>query len=184
MLKALFSRQIDKFEKTWTYDASYMRDLLAASPWTFLKFSIVTAMTPRRDAPAAALAAAGIVGTLAEDCGPCTQISVDIAAAGGVSPAVLRAILAGDVAGMGETAALGYGFARAVLEKRLDEADVMREAVLQRWGHKGLVALSLALTTARIYPTVKYALGHGKTCSRVVVAGDATPVRKPLAIAA
>ena len=184
MLKTLFSRQIARFEKTWGYDAAYMRDLLAASPWTFLKFSLVAGMTPRRDAPLEALAAAGVVGTLAEDCGPCTQISVDMAAAGGVAPAVLRAILAGDIAGMGETAALGYGFARAVLEKRLDEADVMREAVVRRWGHKGLVALSLALTTARIYPTVKYALGHGKTCSRVVVAGDAAPVRKPLAIAA
>ncbi len=60
----------------------------------------------------------------------------------------------------------------------------MREAVLRRWGHRGLVALSLALTTARIYPTVKYALGHGKTCSRVVVAGDAAPIHKPVLIAA
>jgi hypothetical protein len=184
MLKALFSRRIAKFEKAWSYDASYMRDLLAASPVTFAKFSIVTGMTPRQDAPAEALAAAGIVGTLAEDCGPCTQISVDMAIAGGVPAGVLRAILVGDIDGMGETAALGYGFARSVLEKRLDEADAMREAVLQRWGHKGLVALSLALTTARIYPTVKYALGHGRTCSRVMVAGEATPVDKSLATAA
>ena len=184
MLKALFSRQISNFEKTWNYDASYMRDLLAASPWTFLKFSIVTAMTPRRDAPPEALAAAGIVGTLAEDCGPCTQISVDSATAGGVSPEVLRAILGGDIDKMGQAAALGYGFARAVLEKRLDEADVMREAVLKRWGHKGLVALSLALTSARLYPTVKYALGHGKTCSRVTVAGAVMPVQKPTEAAA
>ncbi|HEY2661332.1 MAG TPA: hypothetical protein VGI79_16545 [Caulobacteraceae bacterium] len=184
MLKALFSRQIARFEKAWNYDASYMRDLLAASPWTFLKFSLVSGMTPRRDAPAEALAAAGIVGTLAEDCGPCTQISVDMATAGGVSPAVLRAILAGDVVAMGQTAALGYGFATAVLEKRLDEADAMRDEVLRRWGRKGLVALTLALTTARIYPTVKYGLGHGKTCSRVVVAGDAAPFHKPMAAVA
>ncbi|QUD89919.1 hypothetical protein [Phenylobacterium montanum] len=184
MLKAIFSRQIDGFEKTWGYDASYMRELLAASPWTFLKFSIVTALTPRKDAPMEALAAAGVVGTLVEDCGPCTQIGIDMAVAGGVKPEVLRAILAGDVAAMGENAALGYGFARAVLDKRLDEADVMREAVVRKWGHKGLVALSLALTTARMYPTLKYALGHGKACSRVIVAGAAAPVAKPLELAA
>lgn len=184
MLKALLSRRIDKFEKAMAYDARYMRDLLAASPWTFLKFSLVMGMTPRRDAPAEALAAAGLVGVLAEDCGPCVQISVDIAALNGVSPTVLRAILAGDVAAMGETAALGYGFARAVLEKRLDEADLMREAVVRHWGQKGLVALTLALTTARIYPTVKYGLGHGKTCSRVMVAGASAPFHKPIALAA
>ncbi len=97
MLKSIFSRQIARFEKTWTYDASYMRDLLAASPWTFLKFSVVTGMTARRDAPAEALAAVGIVATLVEDCGPCTQICVDMAARGGTPPQVLRAILAGDI---------------------------------------------------------------------------------------
>ncbi len=184
MLKALLSRQITGFERTWSYDASYMRELLAASPWTFLKFSIVAAMTPRHDAPAAALAAVGIVGTLAEDCGPCTQICTDMAARGGVPAAVLKAILAGDSEAMGGDAALGYEFARAVLAKDIEGGDTARRAVVARWGQKGLVALSLALTTARIYPTVKYALGHGQTCSRVQVSGETAAVVRPLALAA
>jgi hypothetical protein len=37
-----------------------------------------------------------------------------------------------------------------------------------------LVSLAFAITASRIYPTVKYALGHGKACMRVVVGG--TPV--------
>ena len=106
MLKAILARQIDRFERLWGYDASYMRHLLAASPASFLKFGFVAGMVDRKAAPAEALAAAGIAGTLAEDCGPCTQISVDMATAGGVDPQVLRAILAGDEAAMGETAAL------------------------------------------------------------------------------
>jgi hypothetical protein len=36
------------------------------------------------------------------------------------------------------------------------------------------VSVAFAITAARIYPTVKYALGHGKACMRVVVGG--TPV--------
>jgi len=56
--------------------------------------------------------------------------------------------------------------------------------VVRRWGQKGLVALALTLTTARMYPTVKYALGHGKSCSRVTVAGEAAPHQAPAAIAA
>jgi len=31
--------------------------------------------------------------------------------------------------------------------------------------------LAFAITAARIYPTVKYALGHGQACMRVVVDG-------------
>ncbi|HEX4195930.1 MAG TPA: hypothetical protein VHZ26_00670 [Caulobacteraceae bacterium] len=184
MLRALFGRYLTGMERTWNYDASYMREVLAASPWTFLKFAVIAMVTPRRDAPGEALAAAGLVGTLTEDCGPCTQIGVDMAAKRGVQPEILRAILAGDEAAMGADAALAYRFARASLERRLEEADALRDEVIRRWGRKGLVALSLALTTARMYPTLKYAMGHGKACSRVTVAGAPAPFHAPLAEAA
>jgi hypothetical protein len=176
MLKAFLSRWIDKFERTWGYDASYMRHVLRASPGSLLKFSFVANIVDRKAAPGAALAAAGIAGTLAEDCGPCTQISVDMAAAGGVKPEVLRAILAGDEAAMGEAAALAWRFARASLARDMEAADPLREEIVRRWGDKGLVAIALSITGARMYPTLKYALGYGKACSKVVVAGVATPV--------
>lgn len=184
MLKAFFRSQIRKFETQWGYDAAYMRDLLDAGTGTFLRFSFVPALGHSKAAPAAAMAAAGIVGTLAEDCGPCTQIGVDIAAANGVKPAILRAILAGDRAAMGETAALGYDFARAVLDRHLEDSDEVRDEIVRRWGKKAVVALSLALTTARMYPTLKYGLGHGKACSRVIVAGAPAPFHRPEALAA
>lgn len=184
MLKALLSRNIDSFERTWNYDAGYMRDLLDLSPWAMIRFGLATALGHRREAPPAAMAAAGLVGTLAEDCGPCVQIGVDIAARGGVPASVLRAILAGDEAGMGPDAALAYNFARASLARDLERADPLRDEVVRRWGRKGLVALGLALTTARMYPTLKYALGHGRACSRVVVEGAPAPVRRAEALAA
>ena len=177
MLKTFLARQIDKMERTWSYDASYMRHVLQASPATFLKFSFITQLVDRRAAPGEALAAAGIAGTLAEDCGPCTQISVDMAAAGGVKPRVLRAILAGDEAAMGEAASLAWRFAQASLARDMEAADPLRDEIVRRWGDKGLVAISMAITTARMYPTLKYALGHGKACSRVTVAGEPAPLR-------
>jgi hypothetical protein len=181
MLRALLDRfAIRPFERTFSYDAGYMRALLAASPATFLKFSVVTGLAPRRDAPLEALAAAGIVATLREDCGPCTQIGVDMAVKGGMDRRVLRAILAGDEAAMGETAALAYRFARASLDRDMEAADPLREAIVRRWGDKGLVAIALTLTTARMYPTLKYALGYGKACSKVTVAGEAAPFERPL----
>ncbi len=181
MLKAIFKRQIDAFERDFNYDAGYMRDLLDADPWKFLRFSFVPSLGRGKSAPPEALAAAGIVGTLAEDCGPCTQISVDLAGRAGVRPEILRAILAGDAAAMGETAALSYRFAKAVLARDLEEADPLRDQILTRWGKAGLVDISLSLTTARMYPTLKYGLGHGKACSRVVVAGETAPFHKPFA---
>jgi hypothetical protein len=181
MLKAWLSRWIDGFEETWNYDASYMRFVLNASPKSFFKFAFVTALVDRKAAPMEALTAAGVVGTLAEDCGPCTQIGVDMAAAAGVKPDVLRAILAGDEAAMGETAALAYRFARASLARDMAACDPLRDEIVRRWGEKGLTSIALALTTSRMYPTLKYALGYGKACSKVTVAGDAI---EPMPLAA
>lgn len=176
MLKAFLSRQLGKMERQFDYDASYMRQMLNVSPATFVKFGFVTQLVDHKAAPGEILAAAGIAATLAEDCGPCTQIGVDMATAKGVDPAILRAILAGDEAAMGEVAALGWRFARASMTRDMEAADPLRDEIVRRWGDKGLMAVSLAITTARMYPTLKYALGYGKACSRVTVQGQATPV--------
>jgi len=176
MLKAYFTRYLDRFERQWNYDAGYMRDVLAVSPASFLKFMFGTQAADRKAAPAEAIAAAGLLGTLTEDCGPCTQIGVDMSTAQGLDPALLRAILAGDEAAMGETAALAYRFAKASLARDMEACDPLRDEIVRRWGRKALVAISLTLTASRMYPTLKYALGHGKACSKVVVAGVAAPV--------
>ena len=179
MLKAFLSNWIDKFERQWGYDASYMRHVARVSPKSFVKFGIGVRAADVKAAPLQALVAAGLVGTLSEDCGPCTQISVDMAAAYGVPPAVLRAILSGDEAQMGETAALAYRFAQASLARDLETVDPLRDEIVRRWGEEALVAISLSLMTARMYPTLKYALGYGRACSKVIVAGEATTVAHP-----
>ena len=172
MLKSMLSRWLDGFERTWRYDASYMRLVLRVSPASLLKFAIGTRAPDVRAAPGAALIAAGLAGTLAEDCGPCTQIAIDMATAHGVPPEILRAIVAGDEVAMGETAALAWRFARASLARDMQICDPLRDEIVRRWGEKGLVAIGLSLTAARMYPTLKYALGYGKSCSKVVVAGE------------
>jgi hypothetical protein len=66
--------------------------------------------------------------------------------------------------------ALVWRFTRATLAHDAT-ADAYREAIVQRWGRPALVSVAFAITAARIYPTVKYALGHGKACMRIVVDG-------------
>ena len=34
-----------------------------------------------------------------------------------------------------------------------------------------MVSLAFAIVASRIYPTVKYAMGHGRACTRIVVGG-------------
>src|ERR1700733_11524562 len=116
MIKWFLSRWIDKFERTWSYDASYFRDVLDADPRALMAFSKVTGIgTYRKDVPLEGYCAAGIVGAMAEDCGPCTQLGIDMAQRAGVDPAILRAVVARDLRGMPYDVARGARVAAARL---------------------------------------------------------------------
>jgi hypothetical protein len=184
MIGWFMKRWIDKFERTWNYDASYMRDVLDTDPRALLAFSKVDALNKyRKDVPVAAYCAAGIIGTMAEDCGPCTQLVIDMAQREGVDPAVLRAVVARDVAAMPYEVALAVRFAEATLH-HAPEADDLRDEVVRQFGKRGLISLAFALTLSRIYPTLKYALGYGRACTRVTVGGETRPVLHALTEAA
>jgi hypothetical protein len=175
MIKWALRKAIDKFEREWKYDASYMRDMIDASPRAAWMFSRAAALGQfRRDVPIEPWYAAGITAVRHEDCGPCTQLGVSMAERAGVSPAVLRAVLAGNPDAMPADVALVWKFTRATLAHDA-AADEYREAIVKRWGRRALISLAFAIAAARIYPTVKYALGHGKACTRIVV--DGTPVQ-------
>jgi hypothetical protein len=171
MIKWILRRALKRFERDWDYDASYMHDIIDASPRAAWLFSRVTSLGRfRRDLPIDAWCAAGITAVRHEDCGPCTQLAVTMAERAGVDSAVLRAVLADAPDAMPAHVALAWNFTRATLAHDA-AADEYRDAIVKRWGPRALVSLAFAITTARIYPTVKYALGHGKACTRVVVGG-------------
>lgn len=171
MIRWLLRTTIKKVERAWNYDASYMHDIIDASPraaWLFARAAALGRF--RRDIPLDAWYAAGIISVHHEDCGPCTQLGVTMAERDGVSPAVLRAVLADNPEAMPPDVALVWKFTRATLAHDVS-ADEYRAAIVKRWGRRALVSLAFAITAGRIYPTVKYALGHGKACTRIVVDG-------------
>jgi hypothetical protein len=184
MIQWFLRRWIAKFQRTWNYDASYLRDVLDADPRALLAFGKVNAIGAyRKDVPLACYTAAGIVAVMAEDCGPCTQLVIDMAQRGGVDPAILRAVVARDITAMPFEVALAVRFTETSL-RRAPEADDLRKEVLRRFGNRGLVSLAFAMTSARLYPTLKYALGHGRACTRITVGGEPQPVLRELTRAA
>jgi hypothetical protein len=181
MLSWLMKRRLDAFERDTGYDVSYVREMLAADVHSVMALFKVQGMSRyRKDVPADAWYAAGLVGSLAEDCGPCTQLGVTMAEREGVAPDTLRAIVAGDLRSMPDDVVLAYRFAKASLAHDL-AADELRLEILKRWGERGLISLSFALAASRVFPTVKYALGHGKACTRLTVSGKPLPVLKEAA---
>jgi hypothetical protein len=89
----------------------------------------------------------------------------------GATPRILSQVLAGRDAALPEDVHLGVTFARATIAHHPD-ADELREEIVRRWGQRALLSLAFAITASRVFPTIKYALGHGKACQRVTVAGE------------
>jgi hypothetical protein len=134
MIKWALRRAINNFERTWNYDASYMRDIIDASPRAAWLFSRAAALGQfRRDLPLEAWYTAGITAVRHEDCGPCAQLGVTMAERAGVSPAVLGSVLADNPDAMPPDVALVWKFTRATLAHDA-AADEYREIIVKRWG--------------------------------------------------
>jgi hypothetical protein len=178
MIRKLMHSYVRRFERTFGYDASYMHDVVEASPAAAMKFSLLQMMANHReDVSADAWHAAHLAGALSEDCGPCVQISVDMATREGMEPEKLAALVRGDIDAAGPDAALGFRFAIAVANNA-DTVMAVVEQVRARFGERGLVSLAFSVTTARMFPTLKRGLGHGAVCSKVVVSDQTIPVKR------
>jgi hypothetical protein len=182
MFKWLMHKGIAAFERQWQYDASYVHELIDIDPRAAWMFQRATGLGKyRKDVPLDAFFAAAITSSRTEDCGPCTQLGVAIAERSGVDPKVLHAVLTDDATRMPEHVALAWRFTRATLEHD-PSVDQYRDEIIKRWGPRAAVSLAFAILTSRMYPTVKYAMGHGKACTRIVVGG--APVSFDRAVAA
>lgn len=173
MLKWFLHRKLRAFERANNYNAAYMHEVLDVDTRAFLTFARATKLNAyREDVPPDVYAGAGLTSSIEADCGPCTQLGVGFALSAGVPAATIAAIVRGDLAALPPDVALAVRFARAVLAR--DAAvDGLREEVVRRWGPRAVLTLTYAVMAAQLYPTLKYALGHGKACTRVLVAGEA-----------
>jgi hypothetical protein len=172
MLKWLIRNRLAAFQRKFDYNLDYARAILDADTAAFFRFARLDGMTRYcRDIPFDVYYAVKLTTTVMEDCGPCTQLVVAMAIHDGVEPRTIATILEGTEAMMSEPVRLGVLFARATAARDI-AADELREQIVKRWGPRALVSLAFAIAAARLYPPIKYALGHGKTCQRVLVAGE------------
>ena len=90
-------RSLRAFARRYGYDISYLLMMLNESPSAFFRFvPVMKAASHREVVPADASFAAKIVGALAEDCGPCTQLVVDTALEAGMARDQIEAVLRRD----------------------------------------------------------------------------------------
>ena len=179
ILRSLIHRLIARFERRFDYDMGYARAIVDTSQRAFLHYALMgQAAAFRGPLPLDVWYTAKIVAARAEDCGPCTQLVLDMAAADGLPASLGRAVWRGDPRAMSEDVRLAWRYAEAAIARAPDIGD-WRDAVERRWGHEGLVALALSMTASRTFPMLKYALGHGQACRAVRIDGQTLTVPPP-----
>ena len=165
-------KKLDSFEKAHNYDMNYMRDMLAVSPRAVLSYARAIQLSRYRGGLSLeAWHVVNIIGIVHEDCGACAQLAVDLALESGVAASPIRAVVSGDLGRLPEGSRLVAQFARAVLHNDA-AADELRAQVCEQHGREALLAIAFALTTTKMYPTVKRVLGHAHSCVRLEIAGQ------------
>jgi len=169
MLKSIVRNRLRARTKRYDYDVSYMEHILDVSPPAFFKFvKLMDLAQHRESAPIDAYFAAKIAGARAEDCGPCTQLVVNMALEAGMRRDQIEAVLTRNYEAMRDDTALGLRFAEAIINRATNE-DEVRDAVRSAWGEKGVIDLTFSLQVGRVFPMVKAGLGFAKECQRVTV---------------
>ncbi len=178
LFRSLANKLLDRFEQRYDYDVNYMRHMLKTSPAAFKRLRHLSAFAAHRESVTIeASFAAKLVATVAEDCGPCTQLAAKMAEEAGMEVAQIEAVLERSLETMDPSTALGFRFAEALVFRQA-ELGKLREDVRTKWGDRGIIDLTVATQINRLFPMLKAGLGRGEACSRVSVGGRPITVEK------
>lgn len=157
---------LQAFGQHYDYDVSYLEALMEASPGAFFAFEgAMGASRFQKAAPTELLALVKITALRTEDCGPCTELTIKMGREAGVPDAIMRGALHGGK-GLSPEHLEIYEFARAVTANEEMDPEMLPR-LEARWGREVMAELGVAIVGARIYPTMKRALGHAKSCSLI-----------------
>ncbi len=153
---------LESFENNYSYDASYLHELLVASTGGFEAFSKFGDMGMYRKAlPLDVFFVSKIATAQTEDCGPCTELNVRMAQEVGVDEDVIRGAMTGK--GLSEKLEAVRCFSIAVAFNEVKPGQV--EDMKDTYGREGLAELALSIASMRVYPCMKRALGFDQSCT-------------------
>lgn len=170
MLPKMLERGIEGRERAVGIPLEYLRHVARHSPAAVWKLGLLGPLEAHRHAlPLDALHVARLQATLDEDCGDSVQVELNLARRDGVPREVLRAVVAQQPEDLPEHLSDVARFAWAVGEHASD-AEKLRERIRERYGEEGLIEISLAIASARVFPTLRRALGFSRTCAETPLA--------------
>jgi len=169
VFKKFVQMMLDRVEKQLGAPVDESRYMAEHSLRALYAFSKVRDFADfRRVLPADVYYVAKIAAYRQEDCGSCLQIAVNQAREHQVQRGVIQAAVDRRLDALSPELRLVFRFAEAQANR--DDDPEARQQIIRRYGDQGLIEIGLAITSARMFPTLKRALGFSISCSRVKVA--------------
>jgi len=156
-------KQISEFETHYRYDGTYLRELLTTSPEGYDRFSNFMPMARHREKLGLDEYWVAKLATMqVADCGECLQLNVRMALEAGVPKELVEAVVRGGHA-LPERLRDVYRYARNVAGHDAVAADLM-DQMIARYDKGSLLEFGLCIAAAKVFPTIKRAVGHAKSC--------------------
>jgi len=163
-----YQKMIDDFENHYHYDCTYMREFLESSPEGYAKFNDFLPLTAHReklnpeDYWITKLAAMQV-----EDCDDCLQLNVRMALEDNVSKQFIKTVLKNNCS-LPDAQKDVYNYAKHVASNNDIDPDLV-ERIKSRYNKGDLLELGLCVATAKVFPTIKRALGYTKSCNLIEI---------------
>ncbi len=86
----------------------------------------------------------------------------------GVKPETVRMIMDNELQQLPDEISLVVRFTDLVMQHDVLAND-LRDEIIGLYGDTGLITLGLTISSARVFPALKYTLGYGQACQRIDV---------------
>ena len=160
--------QITAFETHYHYDAGFLKDMVQHAPGSYDHFQHFQTMARHRELLSTEVFwIAKIASMQQEDCGGCLQLNLNMAREKGLPVAWLSAALDGGSTLPAHLQQVLH-YARQVAAQGSVEPELM-EAMQQAYSKGQLLELGVAIASAKVYPTIKRALGLTQACQAVTI---------------
>ena len=169
MNKAIASYLLSDFANQYDYDVNYLENMANVSPGAFYRYLLCTPLSRyRKKAPLRLYMLVKMVATRHLDCGPCLNLSINMAREVKLDDKTIHAALTGNSNALSENDALAMQYANAVMEQ--DDA-ALKDAemrIVGQWGEAALIDFAIAAAFAAFYPILRRGLGQAHSCEPVL----------------
>lgn len=165
MIRFFIGRQIDAFEKKMGASMDHLRHIMRVSLPDLFRLRKFSQLANRRTAlPPAPFHVARLVAVMAEDCGDCVQVEVNLSKEDGLASDLIKAVVEMRPSDLPEELGDVYLFTECIIHNSGD-VEPLRAKMRQRYGERGLVELAMAIAMARSFPTLKRGMGYATSCN-------------------